>query len=187
MCLLQFSAGSLTAGRTGPSADVSPASGELPEATAPSDIIPAAFNYASVFGQDDPPTTDYQQYQARKSQEALAFTGVSPGMTVVDLEAGGGVYTELFSRVVGDAGEVCMQNPAAFDAFPGDSVANRVDGRPSNVVKIQSPFDKIADVPGSSADRATWLLGPHELWYTPDGVSPAPSANPAPRSLKSPV
>tara|TARA_R110000868_G_scaffold330515_1_gene591488 strand:+ start:226 stop:1059 length:834 start_codon:yes stop_codon:yes gene_type:complete len=171
-------AGSLFAGCSGPSADVAPAGEPAPAAAAPSEAAPAAFDYASVFGQDDRPAADYEEYEVRKSPQVLAFTGVAPGMTVVDLEAGGGVYTELFSRVVGDAGKVYMQNPAAFDAFLGDSVATRVDGRLSNVVKLKSNFDDLSAVPDGTADRVTWLLGPHELWYTPEGAEPGALGDP---------
>lgn len=42
----------------------------------------------------------------RKPAEVLAFTGVKPGMHVADLLGGGGYYTDLFSRAVGDSGKV---------------------------------------------------------------------------------
>jgi predicted methyltransferase len=171
-------ASGLAAGCAVPSADVAAAEALMPGAAAPSAVAPVAFDYASVFGQDDRPAADYEQYEVRKSPQVLAFTGVAPGMTVVDLEAGGGVYTELFSRVVGDAGKVYMQNPAAFDAFLGDAVATRVDGRLSNVIKVKSPFDDLSAVPDGAADRVTWLLGPHELWYTPDGAEPGALGDP---------
>ncbi len=149
-----------------------------PKSASVAESAPTPFDYASVFGQDDRPAADYEQYAVRKSEQVLAFTGVAPGMTVVDMEAGGGVYTELFSRIVGDAGTVYMQNPAAFDAFLGDAVATRVDGRLSNVVKVKSPFDDLSAVADGTADRVTWLLGPHELWYTPDGAEPGALGDP---------
>ncbi|MFT5774390.1 MAG: putative methyltransferase [Hyphomonas sp.] len=171
-------ASGLAAGCAAPSLDVAAAEALMPGAAAPSAVAPVAFDYASMFGQDDRPATDYEQYEVRKSAQILAFTRVAPGMTVVDLEAGGGVYTELFSRVVGDAGKVYMQNPAAFDAFLGDAVSTRVDGRLSNVVKLKSNFDDLSAVPDGTADRVTWLLGPHELWYTPDGAEPGALGDP---------
>lgn len=138
----------------------------------------ATYDYASVFGQDDRPAADYEQYEVRKSKEVLAFTGILPGMTVVDLEAGGGTYTELFSRVAGDSGKVYMQNPPAFDAFLGDAVAKRVDGRLANVTPVRAPFDDLSAIPDASADLVTWLLGPHELWYTPEGAEPGDLGDP---------
>ncbi|KCZ92795.1 methyltransferase domain-containing protein [Hyphomonas johnsonii] len=137
-----------------------------------------AFDYSSVFGADDRPAADYDDYGVRKSGQVLAFIGVTPGMTVVDLEAGGGLYTELFSRVVGDTGTVYMQNPPEFDAFLGDSVAKRVDGRLANVTKVRKAFDDLSDIPDASADIVTWLLGPHELWFTPDGAEPGVLGDP---------
>ena len=151
-----------------------------PEATTPSpaDAASAGFNYESVFSEDDRPADDYEQYKVRKSAQVLAFTGIVPGMTVVDLEAGGGLYTELFSRVAGETGTVYMQNPPAFDAFLGDAVEKRVDGRLANVTKVKAPFDDLSVVPDASADLVTWMLGPHELWFTPDGADPGVLGDP---------
>jgi predicted methyltransferase len=148
------------------------------EMPAPAEVETASFNYESVFGDDDRPADDYEQYEVRKSPQVLAFTGVAPGMTVVDLEAGGGVYTELLSRVVGDTGTVYMQNPPAFDIFLGDAMAKRVDGRLDNVTKVKADFDDLSTIPDASADLVTWLLGPHELWYTPDGAEPGALGDP---------
>jgi predicted methyltransferase len=131
--------------------------------------MPGNFDYESVFGQDDRPEQDYEMYPVRKSAEVLAFTGVMPGMTVVEMEAGGGFYTELLSRVAGPDGKVYMQNPPSFKNFLGDSVSKRVDGRLLNVQIVESAFDNLSNVPDAKADIVTWFLGPHELWYTPEG------------------
>ena len=131
--------------------------------------VTAPFDYESVFELDDRPEGDFEQYTLRKSREVLAFTSVMPGMTVVDLEAGGGVYTELFSRVVGEEGRVFLQNPPEFDAFLGDAVEQRMDGRLDNVTHIKTSFDDLEPVGDEQADLVTWFLGPHELWYTPEG------------------
>ena len=146
-------------------ADPAPA---VPEAPSPK-VAPGGFDYESVFRQDDRPEQDYEMYPVRKSAEVLSFTGVMPGMRVVEMEAGGGFYTELFSRVVGPEGKVYMQNPVSFKNFLGDSVAKRVDGRLLNVQIVESAFDNLSDVPDNDADLVTWFLGPHELWYTPEG------------------
>ena len=41
----------------------------------------------------------------------LAFTGVRPGMTVLDVSAGGGYTTELLARAVAPGGRVYAQTP----------------------------------------------------------------------------
>lgn len=145
-----------------------PDAAPVPEAPS-AKVAPGGFDYESVFREDDRPEGDYEMYPIRKSAEVLSFTGVMPGMTVVEMEAGDGFYTELLSRVVGADGKVYMQNPASFANFLGDSVSKRVDGRLENVVLVESAFDNLTAIGEEEADLVTWFLGPHELWYTIEG------------------
>ncbi|WP_425411006.1 class I SAM-dependent methyltransferase [Hyphococcus sp.] len=122
---------------------------------------------------DDParPADDHSDDALRKPANVLAFIGVEPGMTVFEMEAGSGYYTELLSRLVGPEGEVVMQNPERFDQFLGDAVPNRVNGRLDNVRISKTDFDNL-DAEDSSVDIVTWMLGPHELYFSPsEGVS----------------
>jgi predicted methyltransferase len=137
-----------------------------------------AFDYNSVFVQDGRPEADFEQYEIRNSREILEFTGVMPGMTVLDMEAGGGIYTELFSLVVGEEGKVYLQNPPEFETFLGDAVEKRMDGRLINVTHIQTSFDDFEPIGDEEVDLVTWFLGPHELWYTPEGAEPGALGNP---------
>jgi predicted methyltransferase len=117
------------------------------------------------------PEADHADDALRKPANVLAFIGIEPGMTVFEMEAGTGYYTELFSTLVGADGEVIMQNPAVFDTFLGDAVPTRVDGRLENVRVSKTNFDNL-DAEDGSADIVTWMLGPHELYYTPNGGGP---------------
>lgn len=124
----------------------------------------------AAFAKDDRPEADYEQHTIRKAHEVLVFTGISAGMTVVDMEAAGGMYTEVFAKTVGAEGTVHMQNPPLFDGFAGDAIKARiVNGRLGNVEQMRTPFDSLS-VADSSVDVVTWFLGPHELWYYPEGV-----------------
>lgn len=124
----------------------------------------------AAFARDDRPESDYEQHEVRKAREVLAFTGIGKGMTVIDMEAGGGVYTEIFAKTVGDEGQVHMQNPPLFDNFSGDAIKARVaDNRLPNVKLMRTAFDTLP-VADASVDVVTWFLGPHELWFYPDGV-----------------
>ena len=124
----------------------------------------------AAFAVDDRPETDYEQHEIRKAREVLAFTGIAEGMTVIDMEAGGGVYTEIFAKTVGSEGTVHMQNPPLFDGFAGDAIKARVaDGRLPNVHQMRTAFDTLP-VEDASVDVVTWFLGPHELWFHPEGA-----------------
>jgi len=105
----------------------------------------------------------------RKVLDVLRFTGIRPGDTVLELQAGSGYYTELFSFIVGANGMVAMHNPPEFDDFLTPAVlAARLgeEGRRlSNVRVTKSSFDNL-DAPDGSVDLVTWFLGPHELWMT---------------------
>ena len=138
----------------------------------------ATFDYDTVFVEDGRPADDFEQYRIRKSREILEFTGVLPGMTVLDMEAGTGIYTELFSLVVGEEGKVYLQNPPEFETFLGDAVEKRMDGRLRNVTHIQTAFDDFEPVGDAEVDLVTWFLGPHELWYTPEGSDPGALGDP---------
>lgn len=115
----------------------------------------------------DRPEADLENDEIRKAAAVLEFTGVWPGMTVVELEAGSGYYTELLSRIVGTDGKVIMQNPQSFDAFIKPEVFEArlgKDGeRLANVTHLRGNFD-VLDIETGSADLVTWILGPHELW-----------------------
>lgn len=130
----------------------------------------AAYDYSGVFAADaNRPVGDYENFNLRKSEAVLEFSGVKPGMTVVELEAGDGFYTELLATVAGDTGKIYQQNPAQFDSFLGDSVEKRGHlTRYSNIEYTKSPFDELAVADGE-ADIVTWFLGPHELWFVPKG------------------
>jgi predicted methyltransferase len=56
---------------------------------------------------------------ARKPVEVIQFLGVEDGMTVLDVFAVGGWYTEVLSAAVGPTGKVYSQNPAFFTSREG--------------------------------------------------------------------
>ena len=96
---------------------------------------------------------------------------LKPGMTVFEIEAGGGWYTELLSHAVGPTGAVIMQNPEGFRDFVGDKIDARLAShRLGNVRESYSNFDFL-DAEDASVDLVTWVQGPHELYFTPDSGS----------------
>lgn len=127
------------------------------------DLVAAALSHS------DRPSEESGDDARRMPLEVLSFAGIGAGMDVLELEAGGGWYTEILARTVGASGQVYMQNPPAFEGFTGDADDNRAASL-SNVSLSTTNFDELE--PGNgSIDLVTWILGPHELWFEPDGTS----------------
>ena len=63
----------------------------------------------------------------RKPAEVLALVGIEPGMTVADLMAGDGWYTEVLARVIGPEGRVYAQNNRISDRNYGARLADRLE------------------------------------------------------------
>ncbi|MBI1358973.1 MAG: methyltransferase domain-containing protein [Alphaproteobacteria bacterium] len=128
-----------------------------------------AVDYAPLLSAPTRPADDRTDDAARKPDQVLSFIGLNGGETVLELEAGAGYYTELLAGAVGPSGKVYMQNPPEFDT---PKIASRLEnGRLPNVQKVMSHFDDLSAIPSGSVDKVTWILGPHELYYTPKGSS----------------
>ncbi|HUQ73301.1 MAG TPA: hypothetical protein VM183_01145, partial [Burkholderiales bacterium] len=59
---------------------------------------------AEIVASPDRSAADRTNDVRRKPELVLAFIGVRPGMTVLDVSAGGGYTTELMARAVGPTG-----------------------------------------------------------------------------------
>lgn len=118
----------------------------------------------------DRPETDVERDELRKPSDVISFMGLQPGDTVLELEAGGGYFTEILSRYLTGETTLYMQNPAAFDGFLGDAADIRMEGL-ENVEYLRADFDDLP-IEDESVDVATWFQGPHELWYTPENGEP---------------
>jgi predicted methyltransferase len=62
------------------------------------------------------PATDTSRDAGRKPAEVVAWAGIKPGMKVVDLLPGGGYFTRIFARTVGDNGIVYAYFGTQYDA-----------------------------------------------------------------------
>lgn len=136
-----------------------------------STALAQAAHISAALAHPDRPSADVADDERRKPGEVLAFAGLQSGMTVLELEAGGGYYTEILSRAVGENGSVILQHAPGLMGFAGDAIDVRTaNNRLSNVRVSITNFDAL-DVPDNSVDMATWILGPHELGFEPDGAS----------------
>jgi len=126
---------------------------------------------AAALAYPDRPSEDASEDARRKPAQILAFAGLQTGMNVLELEAGGGYYTEILSRSVGANGSVTLQHPPGLMSFVGDGIDLRTaNNRLSNVKVSISDFDTL-EAADNSIDMVTWILGPHELGFAPEGKS----------------
>ena len=65
---------------------------------------------ASAVASEARPAADVARDEGRKPDEVLAFFGIEPGMTVLEVFAGGGYYTQILDGVVGSEGRVLTHN-----------------------------------------------------------------------------
>ncbi|WP_293906101.1 methyltransferase domain-containing protein [Phenylobacterium sp.] len=125
-----------------------------------------AADYAAILADPARPEADRKDDAARKPAEVAAFAQLRPGETVLEVEVGRGWFTEIISRAVGPKGKVITQNPVEF-AYSGPAMAaRRANGGLANVTDTTTRFDALA-APDASVDRVLWILGPHEVFYTP--------------------
>ncbi|WEK42074.1 MAG: methyltransferase [Candidatus Sphingomonas colombiensis] len=63
------------------------------------------------------PTADSARDATRHPAELLTFMGVKPGDKVADFIMGGGYWTRILAKTVGDTGKVYAYQPAEFIAY----------------------------------------------------------------------
>jgi len=104
----------------------------------------------------------------RKPAAVVTFLGIQPGMTVVDLIAAGGYYTEVVSVAVGPEGRVYAQNNEFVlkmrDGANDKAMTTRLaDGRLSNVERLDREMNDLGLEPGS-VDAAVTALNFHDIY-----------------------
>ncbi len=125
-----------------------------------------ALDYEAYVAAADRTDADRQTDQRRQPAKILAFTGVKPGMKVLDMEAGGGYSTELLARVVGPTGVVYAQDFAEVMARIKDRFDIRAQ-QPAmkNVVHVIRNFDDPIPPDVSGLDLITFFFAYHDVTY----------------------
>jgi predicted methyltransferase len=103
----------------------------------------------------------------RHPAELLAFFGVSEGMKVAELGAGGGYTAELLARAVGDKGVVYGHNtPFILTRFAEKPWSARL-ARPvmKNVKRVDREFDDPLPAEAKDLDAVFLVLFYHDLYW----------------------
>ena len=109
----------------------------------------------------------------RKPGKVLAFMGVTPGMTVLDMFSGGGYYSEVIANVVGPEGQVVAHSNKAYLQFVGEEFVSRyAGGRLPNVDILMAENNKLR-LDENQFDVIMVGLAYHDTyWVNPDGGWP---------------
>jgi len=126
-------------------------------------------DYEAIVASSDRSDGDRQTDQRRQPVKMLAFTGVRPGMKVLDMEANAGYSTELLARSVGPTGVVYAQDPAEIiERLVKDKFDIRAQ-KPAmkNVVHVIRDFNDPIPPDVSGLDLITFFFAYHDVTYMP--------------------
>jgi len=127
-----------------------------------SDRTPAV-DYAAIVAAPDRSDADRKTDQRRDPVKLFGFTGVSPGMTVLEMGAGGGYTAELLARAVAPNGKVYAQDQPPVMQRASDAYAARAKGPAMrNVEHVLRPFDDPLPPGVGSLDLVTFFFAYHD-------------------------
>ena len=144
--------------------------------------IPVAYagdadGLAATLSSGDRADADKARDAMRKPAEVVTFLGVASGMTVIDLIAASGYYTEVLSVAVGEKGKVYAQNGAFVlkmrEGANEKAITKRLAGnRLPNVERLNREMTELGLAAGS-VDVAVTALNFHDIYNRggPEGAA----------------
>ena len=106
---------------------------------------------------------DRRMDASRNPAQFLPFTGVAPGMVVLDLSAGGGYTSQLLVLSVGPQGKVYAQRQQ-----PGDALTKRLADQPQpNFIPVYRSFEDPLPPDAPKLDLVTLVNNYHDIAYLP--------------------
>lgn len=111
-----------------------------------------------------------QQRDARSRPDVtLAMLDIGPGDVVFDVFGGGGYYSELIARVVGEDGKVYLHNNQAYLNFVNEGLTERMkQNQMPQMIQYDREVDDL-DIAPNSLDAAMIIMSYHDLFYDDRG------------------
>jgi predicted methyltransferase len=110
----------------------------------------------AIVASPDRTPADLTNDKRRHPEDILGFLAITPGITALDLSAGGGYTTELLARSIGPSGKVYGQSRPR-PATPPPAPANR-EGNSNPTVAAPPPAGPPRPSPEALADRTSRLI-----------------------------
>lgn len=114
------------------------------------------------------PEADRARDAQRKPDQIVAFWGIESGMTVLDLFAAGGYYTEVLAAATGPDGTVLAHNnnfllTVRDGVFDKEMTARLADNRLPNVERLDVELQEM-DLAPESLDAVNFVLNYHDVY-----------------------
>jgi predicted methyltransferase len=94
------------------------------------------------------PAADKDRDTARKPAEMIAFAGIKPGDSVLEILPGGGYFTRIFSKIVGQQGHLFAAVPGSKSSDQALSVATlATNAEYTNVMMVPLTVDSLKSLP----------------------------------------
>jgi predicted methyltransferase len=124
----------------------------------------------AIVASPDRTAADRKTDERRKPVDMLAFIGVRPGMTALDISASGGYTTELIARAVGPTGKVVGQSsvPATGPQTPPPApfVERQKNPQLANMSFVRRPFeDPVPPELKGKLDLVTLMFNYHDMGH----------------------
>lgn len=132
---------------------------------APKTDKPPIDNIALAMAAPDRSEADIIRDARSRPDVTLAMLDIGPGDVVFDVFGGGGYYSELIARVVGEDGKVYLHNNQAYRNFVTDALDQRMNG---NNLPQMIQYDREVNDMGMQADSldaAMIIMSYHDLFY----------------------
>jgi predicted methyltransferase len=123
---------------------------------------------AAIVASADRSAADRETDARRKPAELLAFIGVRPGMTALDISAARGYTTELITRAVGPTGHVIGQSlvPATGAQTPPPPAFAERQKVFTNMQYVRRPFDDpVPPEYKGKLDLVTLMFNYHDMGH----------------------
>lgn len=109
--------------------------------------------------------SDIARDSRSRPEVVIPLLGLAPGDRVADIFGGSGYYSELLAAVVGDEGEVILQNNRAYRQFVAEQLDKRFDGRnPGSITLLESEAGDLK-LGKRRLDAAIIIMSYHDLFY----------------------
>jgi len=120
---------------------------------------------ANAIASPQRPAQDVARDTGRKPDKVLSFFEVKPGMTVFEMFAGSGYYTEILDSLVGEDGKVIAHNNDAYMSFVGEAHQERhAGGRLANTGTVITEVNDL-EFGENSLDAALLVLTWHDFLF----------------------